>query len=175
MRSLGDALMSHWSAMTGGPRLTTYTRKGWHAQLSQLTGTRRGMEALDRAGLKTTTRTLREWLSDAEHPIQKHNRIIIAAAYEDASGQWNPEIEQNDHSIKGIIQIGSDRRDRTLRIEWQENAPGAFRRIAAEWNRGTLTPARAEELFVEDVISENAVLENSTDEFEFPGSDYTVS
>lgn len=56
-----------------------YDRKGWHAQLKQLTGTQRGYDAANRAGLSPTARTLREWLGEDRTPNAANQRKIHQA------------------------------------------------------------------------------------------------
>ncbi|MFJ9908513.1 hypothetical protein ACIRVK_37600 [Streptomyces sp. NPDC101152] len=65
--SLGAALNDLLrSQVTPRHRLSSYNAQHWHAQLSQLTGTRRGYQALEDAGLGVTAQTLINWLSDPE-------------------------------------------------------------------------------------------------------------
>lgn len=59
---------------------TSYTATGWHAQLRALTGTARGSELADRAGLNPSARTLRAWLAE-DRPPNPANRRAIAEAY----------------------------------------------------------------------------------------------
>lgn len=54
--------------------------KGWHAQLRELTSTKYGSTAADRAGLNPSARTLRNWLSEANAP-SKANQQRIGEAY----------------------------------------------------------------------------------------------
>jgi hypothetical protein len=60
---------------------TSYTAKGWHAQLRALTVSARGSDLADRAGLDPSARTLRSWLAEDRAP-SKANQEKIAAAYE---------------------------------------------------------------------------------------------
>ncbi|MGH3378825.1 MAG: hypothetical protein ACRDP6_29265 [Actinoallomurus sp.] len=60
---------------------TSYTAKGWHAQLRALTTSARGSDLADRAGLDPSARTLRGWLAEDRAP-SKANQERIAAAYE---------------------------------------------------------------------------------------------
>lgn len=59
---------------------TSYTATGWHAQLRALTGTARGSELADRAGLNPSSRTLRAWLAE-DRPPNAANQRAIAEAY----------------------------------------------------------------------------------------------
>ncbi len=54
--------------------------QGWHAQLRQLTGSKAGYAAADRAGLTVTARTLTKWLSDPDHPVRASDRAKIERA-----------------------------------------------------------------------------------------------
>lgn len=58
----------------------TYRAKGWHAQFRQLTGTKKGREALGEAGVSANKRTQARWLSGGE--ASKGNRAAISRAYE---------------------------------------------------------------------------------------------
>lgn len=60
---------------------TSYRAQSWHAQLRELTGSARGSELADRAGLNPTARTLSAWLSESRAP-SRANRDAIARAYE---------------------------------------------------------------------------------------------
>ncbi|MBN9757854.1 hypothetical protein Ae406Ps2_6349c [Pseudonocardia sp. Ae406_Ps2] len=59
---------------------TSYTATGWHSQLRALTGTARGSELADRAGLNPSGRTLRAWLAE-DRPPNAANQRAIAEAY----------------------------------------------------------------------------------------------
>jgi hypothetical protein len=65
-----------------GP-LRSYRAKGWHAQLRQLMGTKRGQEAARAAGLAPSRETRRRWTRGEQAP-SKANRAKIASAYEQA-------------------------------------------------------------------------------------------
>jgi hypothetical protein len=57
----------------------------WHARLSQLTGTRRGCQALEDACLGVTTQTFINWLSDPGYNVRRSYQDIIHTAYENAA------------------------------------------------------------------------------------------
>ncbi|MFE0779129.1 hypothetical protein ACFW3E_39565, partial [Streptomyces sp. NPDC058861] len=61
---------------------------GWHAQLHELVKSKNGSAAADKAGLNPSSRTLKNWLSDAEYPIRSGDRDRISRAYE-ALKNWN--------------------------------------------------------------------------------------
>jgi hypothetical protein len=76
--SLGAALNDLLrSQVTARHRLSSYNARHWHAQLSQLTATHRGYQALEDAGLNVTTKTLINWLSDPEYNIRRSYRGLI--------------------------------------------------------------------------------------------------
>ncbi|WP_226361010.1 hypothetical protein [Pseudonocardia sp. ICBG1142] len=79
---VGAALssMKQANARAAQGEATSYTATGWHAQLRALTGTARGSELADRAGLNPTARTLRAWLAE-DRPPNAANRRAIAEAY----------------------------------------------------------------------------------------------
>lgn len=161
----------------GRPRYTTYTAKGWHAQISKLTEQQRGYDAMARAGLDVTPRTLLGWLSESQAPSAA-NRTRIQTAYGLMAGGWNSSSEKRMYVIHGQVKMGSDTRNRGSGKVAPFRVNGAatnvrWGRIEAEWNAGTMDPERAEELFVEDVIA-NDIGEGS-DPWEFPGLDYTIT
>jgi hypothetical protein len=72
--------------LPGGEKpASSYTAKGWHAQLAALTKTKRGVGLADRAGLSPTSKTLRAWVSESSEP-SKANRDKIAQAYSGFGG-----------------------------------------------------------------------------------------
>jgi len=72
---------------------TSYTAKGWRAQLRALTGTTRGSVLADRAGLNPTARTVRNWLSESNAP-SKRNQAKIAEAYT-GLGTWQVDTARS--------------------------------------------------------------------------------
>lgn len=79
-KALDQAREATKRAESAAPAVS-YRAKGWHAQLSALTGSKYGSTASDKAGLSPTTRTVREWLSESRAP-SKANQEKIAAAYD---------------------------------------------------------------------------------------------
>ncbi|MFD7713782.1 hypothetical protein ACFV8W_42645, partial [Streptomyces sp. NPDC059786] len=98
--ALGDLLRAQ---VTPRHRLSSYTAKHWHAQLSQLTATHRGQQALADAGLHVTTKTLVNWLSDAEYNIRRSYRDLIHTAYENTA--LVPAGALPDHIRRGQEEI----------------------------------------------------------------------
>lgn len=110
------------SARAGSARpSTSYTAKGWHAQLRALTGSARGLELADRAGLSPSVRTLQKWLSDAEYPVRRSDREKIAEAY---SGMRTAGVEEartraekaNHELAEKLNSILSDRHEQDIRL-----------------------------------------------------------
>ncbi|MEU0032187.1 hypothetical protein [Streptomyces sp. NPDC006335] len=104
--SLGAALNDLLrSQVTARHRLSSYNAKHWHAQLSQLTATHRGQQALADAGL-----------SDAEYNIRRNYRDLIHTAYENvALVPADPiprHIKRGQYEISGVVTTGDDERDR---------------------------------------------------------------
>jgi hypothetical protein len=75
-----------------GP-LKSYRAKGWHAQLRQLMGTKRGRAEAERAGLAPSRETARRWAKGEQAP-GKANREKIAAAYEAARAPHATKAKQ---------------------------------------------------------------------------------
>lgn len=118
--SLGAALNDLLrSQVTPRHRLTSYTAKHWHAQLSQLTATHRGHQALEDAGLGVTTQTLINWLSDPEYNIRRSYRDLIHTAYENAAivpaDPIPDHVKRGQYEISGTVKTGDDERERGTR------------------------------------------------------------
>ncbi|MGP4048881.1 hypothetical protein [Streptomyces sp. 2A115] len=166
-------------------RLSSYHAKHWHAQLSQLTHTQRGWEALERAGLTVRPETLVKWLSDPEYNVRRSYQGIIHAAYENIAIVPADPIPQpfknGQFEIRGRVRTGDDDRIRgelnehgripaPLRIDGRS---GNWAEIERKWAEGELSDDAFEDDFVEYVIIED--IGEGTDGWEFPGSSYTVT
>ena len=174
MNALGDALLEAWG---GRARLRSYTAKGWHAQVTKLTESQRGYNALADAGVSVTPRTLMGWLSESQEP-SKANRTAIARAYDRMAGGWDPANERRDYRITGTVKIGRDVRERGARGRAPllvDGRQGDWESIREAWNAGELDSDQAEDLFVSDVIDNDPALSSSSDPFEFPGGSYTIT
>ncbi|MGR3875603.1 hypothetical protein ACUXZZ_44460 [Streptomyces graminifolii] len=174
--ALGDLLRAQ---VTPHHRLSTYNAKHWHAQLSQLTGTRRGYEALETAGLDVRSDTLFKWLSDSEYSVRRSYRNLIHTAYENVAivpaDPIPDHIKRGQYEISGVVRTGNDERTRgtrdaaPLRID---GTRGNWEGIEELWLAGELTDDEFEDHFVDDVIVED--IGEGTDGWEFPGASYTV-
>ncbi|MEU8952289.1 hypothetical protein [Streptomyces sp. NPDC048489] len=178
--SLGAALNDLLRAqVTPRHRLASYNAKHWHAQLSQLTGTRRGYEALDAAGLNIRPDTLIKWLSDAEYNVRRSYRDLIHTAYENVAivpaDPLPDTIKDGQFEISGLVKTGNDERERgtrraaPLRIDASR---GDWSDIEALWLAGDLRDDDFEDRFIDDIIV--ADIGEGTDGWEFAGSDYSV-
>ncbi|MFD5271567.1 hypothetical protein [Streptomyces sp. NPDC058335] len=160
-------------------RLSTYSAKQWHAQLSQLTGTRRGCEALDSAGLDVRPDTLFKWLSDPEYNVRRSYRDVIHTAYENVAivpAEPLPDtVKRGQFEISGLVKTGDDERERgtrraaPLRIDASR---GDWTEIEALWLAGDLRDNDFEDLFVDEIIV--ADIGEGTDGWEFGGDSYAV-
>ncbi|MEV6536910.1 hypothetical protein AB0M86_46425 [Streptomyces sp. NPDC051639] len=160
-------------------RLASYSAKHWHAQLSQLTGTRRGYEALESAGLDVRPDTLFKWLSDPEHNIRRSYRDLIHTAYENVAivpaDPISGTVKDGQFEISGLVKTGADERERgtgraaPLRIDASR---GDWSDIEALWLAGDLRDDDFEDRFIDDVIV--ADIGEGTDRWEFSGSSYSV-
>ncbi|MFF7145727.1 hypothetical protein [Streptomyces sp. SID2888] len=166
-------------------RLSTYHAKHWHAQLSQLTNTQRGWEALERAGLTVRPETLIKWLSDPEYNVRRSYRDTIHTAYEGAAIVPADPIPQSfkdgQFEIHGLVRTGDDERYRgglsgsgrvtaPLRIDGRN---GNWSAIDRKWAEDELTNQAFEDDFIDHVIIED--IGEGTDGWEFPGTSYTVT
>ncbi|MCX5256745.1 hypothetical protein OOK27_21840 [Streptomyces canus] len=178
--SLGAALNDLLrSQVTPRHRLSSYTAKHWHAQLSQLTATHRGQQALQDAGLGVTTQTLIKWLSDAEYNIRRGYRDLIHTAYENAAivpaDPLPDHIKRGQYEISGTVKTGDDERERgtrraaPLRIDATR---GYWNAIEELWAAGELTDDEFEDHFIDDIIVSD--IGEGTDGWDFPGASYAV-
>ncbi|TQK49786.1 hypothetical protein FBY35_0049 [Streptomyces sp. SLBN-118] len=179
-RSLGAALNDLLrSQVTPRHRLSSYNARHWHAQLSQLTATHRGYQALEDAGLHVTTKTLVNWLSDPDYNIRRSYRDLIHTAYENAAivpADPIPDyVKDGQFEISGTVKTGDDERERgtrqaaPLRIDGRR---GNWDEIEELWAAGELTDDEFEDHFIDDVIVED--IGEGTDGWDFPGSSYSV-
>ncbi|WP_432198413.1 hypothetical protein [Streptomyces sp. bgisy027] len=174
--ALGDLLRGQ---VTPRHRLSSYNAKHWHAQLSQLTGTHRGYQALEDAGLDVTVKTLLAWLSDPEYNVRRGYRDLIHAAYENVAivpAEPIPDrVKDGQYEISGWVTTGSDRRQRgtrdaaPLRID---GSRGDWNAIEELWMAGELTDDDFEDHFIDDVIVQD--IGEGTDGWTFDGSSYSV-
>lgn len=178
--SLGAALNGLLRAqVTPRHRLSSYNAKHWHAQLSQLTGTHRGYQALEEAGLDVTAKTLLNWLSDPEYTVRRSYRDVIHTAYENvAIAPADPipdHVKTGQYEISGWVTTGTDRRERgtrhaaPLRID---GSRGDWDTIDDLWMVGELTDDEFEDHFIDDVIVQD--IGEGTDGWEFDGGSYSV-
>lgn len=175
--SFGRALINALAAAAGGTVgvRKSYTAKGWHAQISKLTSSPRGYVAAAAAGLSVTARTLKAWLAEEAEPTPANQRKI-SEAYAIMAGRWPDGIERQDVSIKGLVRLGSDERDRgdgTHAELLVDGRQGDWQRMKRAWNDGDVDEDDFEEWFVEDVLE--ADLGEGSEPWEFPGSSYTVT
>jgi hypothetical protein len=178
--SLGAALNDLLrSQVTPRHRLSSYNARHWHAQLSQLTGTHRGYQALEEAGLDVTVKTLLNWLSDPEYNVRRSYQDLIHTAYENvAIVRANPipdHVKNGQFEISGTVKTGDDERERgtrraaPLRIDASR---GDWDEIEELWAAGELTDNEFEDHFIDDVIV--ADIGEGTDGWDFPGASYSV-
>ncbi|MEU9191288.1 hypothetical protein AB0D14_43785 [Streptomyces sp. NPDC048484] len=178
--SLGAALNQLLRAqVTPRHRMATYNAKHWHAQLNQLTGTHRGYQALEEAGLDVTAKTLLNWLSDPGYTVRRGYRHLIHSAYENVAivpaDPIPDHIRKGQYEISGWVTTGTDRRERgtpdanPLRIDGER---GHWDEIEELWLVGELTDDEFEDHFIDDVIVED--IGEGTDGWAFDGDNYSV-
>ncbi|MFJ6636867.1 hypothetical protein ACIQMR_36775 [Streptomyces sp. NPDC091376] len=166
-------------------RLSTYHAKHWHAQLSQLTRTQRGYEALERAGLSARPETLIKWLSDAEYTVRRGYREVIHAAYESVAivpaDPMPQPFKDGQFEITGVVRTGDDERLRggvtgsgritaPLRIDGRS---GNWDETERKWAVGELDDDAFEDDFIDYVIIED--IGEGTGGWDFPGTSYIVT
>lgn len=174
-RTLGQALTVLFATggRPGAPR-STYDRKGWRAQFAQLSATKSGYAAMERAGLHATSRTQRGWLT-GDTEASPTNRGLIAAAYQAMSGGWNRDWQPKQYVIRGRLTQGNDSRERgyhgnsPLRLDGRLGQWGPIQRA---WNDGA-DAETIEALFIEFVVIPN--LGEGSFPWQFDGDRYEVS
>lgn len=158
-KSLGRAVTDLYGQLFGTRVRSSYQATGWHAQLRELTSTRTGREAADKAGLSPTPRTYLAWLAETRTP-NKANRERIANAYRMMQGGFKRSDLEKEIQIKGRVTFRGangrvDSRVRgahgtaPLRVD---GASGNWDPIAEAWDRGDQSPGIHEDLFIEHVI-----------------------
>lgn len=174
--SIGAALLALAAELGGAPRKSTYTAKGWHAQISRLTSTKAGYKAADEVGLDVTERTLKGWLSEAVEPNAK-NRALIDRAYKRAAGLW-PGWEHMTFKIYGDTQQGGDRRTRgqdgnaPLRIDGPDAGTRVWAEFQEDWESGEgMSEDDVSDHFAD--IVQDAI--GGSEPWQFPGGSYTVT
>lgn len=80
LKATGEALAKARADHAKAKPLASYDAKGWHAKLSQLTGTEHGRKSLAESGF--SARLLTGWLSDPDANPRKGNRETIDRVYE---------------------------------------------------------------------------------------------
>lgn len=175
--SLGAALLDLAAELGGAPHKSTYTAKGWHAQISRLTATQAGYRAADKAGLDVTERTLKDWLAERREPSAA-NQALIAKAYTLAgAGHW-PDWEDKTFQIYGLVGQGNDVRERghngisPLRVDGTNAYPETWAAFRYEWESGGgMTEDQVEDYF-SGIIQDDL---GGSLPWEFPGTSYTVT
>lgn len=178
--SLGAALVAALADAADGTVgvRKSYTAKGWHAQISKLTSSPRGYQAAEKVGLSATARTLKSWLSwagDGDPEPSQANQRKIAEAYAIMAGRWPQEVEHQDVSVTGTVQMGPDVRDRGSKGHSPllvDGRAGSWQRLRDAWESGDVDADDFEEWWIEDVLE--ADLGEGSEPWEFPGSSYTV-
>lgn len=178
MTAFGDALLHTWGAH---PRLKSYDAIGWHAQISKLTESQRGYDAMAAAGIHVTGPTLVKWLTQDQREDfapSAANRSKIRAAYDIMAGGWDSRNERRPYTIHGLVKTGTDVRNRGSGHQAPflvDGSKGDWSAIRDQWNAGRLTSEDAEDAFVNDVIGNDPALEITSDPWEFPGDSYTIT
>lgn len=176
--TLGAALMDLWSqGGRAGGRRSTYDRKGWLAQFAQLSETKSGYAAMERAGLSASTRAQRGWLS-GDSVASRANQDRIREAYAAMAGGWRPRWETTTYKISGRVTAANDSRVRGF----GRHAPLRIDGTGATWTHierefdGEARPAVLEQLFIQYVIVPDiGDTSGSGGTWEFDGDRYEVS
>ncbi len=86
-----------------------WLRGGWHAQIKELTRTKAGYAAADRAGLTVTARTLLGWLSGETTPSKanrdKIERASIQLQYERAAAARSKSREAMRAAVDAFTEV----------------------------------------------------------------------
>lgn len=174
--SLGAALLDLAAELGGAPHKSTYTAKGWHAQISRLTATQAGYKAADRVGLTVTERTLKDWLAERREPSAANKHLIDKAYTLAGAGKW-PDWEGKEFRIYGLVAQGDDERERgsdghsPLLVDGSNAYSSTWAAFRNEWESGGgMTEDQVEEEFSNVIVDDIG----GSVPWEFPGSSYTV-
>lgn len=175
--SLGAALLDLAAELGGAPRKSTYTAKGWHAQISRLTATQAGYKAADRVGLNVTERTLRDWLAERREPSAANQALINKAYTLAGAGRW-PDWESKTFRIYGLVSQGDDERERgtgdiaPLLIDGTNAYSTTWSAFRDEWESGGgMSEDDVEEHFSNVIVDDIG----GSIAWEFNGTSYTVT
>lgn len=100
-KALSQARAANARAETATPA-TSYRAKGWHAQLRELTGSKYGSTAADKAGLNPSGRAVKEWLSESRNP-SKANQEKISEAYNALRNRRVEEATERAKKANGVV------------------------------------------------------------------------
>lgn len=175
--SLGAALLDLAAEMGGAPVKSTYTAKGWHAQISRLTATQAGYKAADRVGLTVTERTLKDWLAERREPSAANKALINRAYTLAGAGKW-PEWERKEFRITGLVKQGDDERERgssghsQFIVDGSNAYSSTWLAFREDWESGGgMTEDDVEDHFSGIIIDDIG----GSVPWEFPGTSYTVT
>lgn len=139
------------------------------ARFRQLFGTRAGYEALERAWLDVSPRTIQRWIAGEQRP-GKANAEKINRAYSIWHRRPSPDIVARVQGAVGVvtgeIKVSDDSAVRTVRLDHSVNT--GWLDFLKEWRRVKPDTARLETIYTEHVAQPNF----RDAEPEWPGEHY---
>lgn len=141
----GEAIADRLTELAGGIKSSATSERGLEARLKYLTNSPAGYQAMERAGISVTPRTLIAWLSGDRDP-SKANRGLIDAAYGDLRRRNVAKSLKNRLSNNGRgtrvevhpVNQGSvpGPRQRDLNVRKVNIRPSQWERLVDQWSDG---------------------------------------
>lgn len=143
----GEAIAERLTELAGGLKLSATSERGLEARLKYLTNSPAGYQAMERAGISVTPRTLIAWLSGDRDP-NKANRGLIDAAYADlrrrnVAKSLKKRLNNNGRGtrveVHPINQAGVvPSRQRDLEVRKVNIRPSQWDRLVDQWAAGDI-------------------------------------
>ncbi|WP_318206207.1 transcriptional regulator [Streptomyces sp. SCL15-4] len=141
----GEAISDRLTELAGGIKSSAMSERGLEARLKYLTNSPAGYQAMERAGISVTPRTLIAWLSGDRDP-NKANRGRLDAAYADlrrrnVAKNLKNRLNNNGRGtrveVHPITQAGvTPSRQRALEVRKVNIRPSQWDRLVDLWAAG---------------------------------------
>jgi len=143
----GEAIAERLTELAGGIKSSASSERGLEARLKYLTNSPAGYQAMERAGISVTPRTLIAWLSGDRDP-NKANRARLDAAYADlrhrnVAKSLKRRLNNNGRGtrveVHPITQAGvTPSRQRDLNVRKVNIRPSQWDRLVDQWAAGDM-------------------------------------
>lgn len=143
----GEAIAERLTELAGGIKSSAISERGLEARLKYLTNSPAGYQAMERAGISVTPRTLIAWLAGDRDP-NKANRGHIDTAYADlrrrnVAKSLKKRLNNNGRGtrveVHPITQAGvTPSRQRALEVRKVNIRPSQWDRLVDQWADGDI-------------------------------------